>query len=244
MMTKFLILFLFSLSAFASNWMTLSTIESKGVAGYSLRSDCEKYGEQCLDVGAEPEAIKLGFFSLADVMEDDHEKPIWGTRSMVEPCSDELDCQMRMSALNCVDGRSAYYSLDPMEVWCNKITGYEQKISGKKSLSINASQMASYKGQLQAKAQTEALIANGKKAREACDRVLDLIGGFNLLPGRTSGQTDTMTSTFAEAKGYLQDGRPGKARHAIQNIPVDGVLVTQPMKDLALSFLQDHEAVP
>lgn len=238
---KFLILFfIFSFSAMASNWVPVSVIQSKGSAGFQLEADCKTSShEQCIDVGNDPSAISLGMALLSDEMVDDMASPIWATRSMVEQCSDEADCKARHEIKQCTDGRSSYYSVDDLEVWCNKIIGYNKKASGKKILSIDQDALTIYKSSQTARAQAEALISNGAKARAACLRVLDLIGGFNLLPGRSSEQAGQMAESFAVAKQALQDGRPTAAKTAIQAIPVDGVLVSQAMKDLALDQLKD-----
>lgn len=205
----------------ASNWMTLSEIQKKGVQGYSMEADCERSGEQCLDVGEEPTIVSTGFA----LVEDD-----WGPEIDPQSCDGEESCQSLNQTKNCFS-LEKFISADYSRVYCvEKIKKLVKDLPG----------FTSYKNVLLVKAQTEALIANGKKAREACQRVLDLIGGFNLLPGRTSDQAGQMTASFAEAKQLLQDGRPLAAKIAIQAIPVDGVLVTQTMKDLAISQLEGY----
>ncbi len=235
---KHLIIFLISFSAMASNWMPLSQIQSQGTQGYQLESDCRRYGEQCLDVGDEPGVVKLGFYNLNDVMGDDTTKPIWGVRSLIEACSGDHDCRAKALAKVCVDGREPYYNAEYSEVWCNKITGYEQKVVGK-SFSVKTQELAAHKSQLQAIAQSEALIAMGSRADADCKRVLHLIGGLNLQPGRTQEQIDTMSTSLEPIKQALQDGRPGKAKALITAIEPDGVVVTAQMKALVLSILKD-----
>lgn len=235
---KIIILILISFSVSASNWVPISKIQDKSPAGYQMENDCRKTGEQCLDVGDEPEIVKLGLFSLEDVMGNDGDKPIWGSRSLISPCSGEEDCKAKALAKSCIDGREPYYNAEYSEVWCNKITGYQQKVVGK-SISIKQAELAAYKAQLQAQAQAETLINMGAKADQDCKRVLHLIGGLNLLPGRTQDQIDTMSASLEPIKQALQDGRPGKAKSMIMAIEPDGKLVTQQMKDLALSQLKD-----
>lgn len=223
-MIKYYFLFLsfITFSVMASNWMTVSEIQKKGVQGYSLEADCERSGEQCLDVGEEPTIVSAGFVSLEDG---------WGPEVDPESCEGQEACQSLNETKDC-GLLHKFIDANFSRVYCIGIQG--------KKLQKDLPGLASYKAVLQAKAQTEALIANGKKARETCQRVLDLIGGFNLLPGRTSEQAGQMTASFSEAKQLLQDGRPTAAKTAIQAIPVDGVLVSQAMKDLAIAQLEGY----
>lgn len=200
----------------------MSKIESKSIQGYQLESDCLKSGEECFDVGDEPQAISLGFVSV----EDNYLK------ADTEDCSDEADCTAKFVALVCSqDDWQKINNIELLQVYCVKLAG--------KKLVKDVSGFNAYKATQTAKAQINQIIANGAKADADCKRVLHLIGGFNLLPGRSSEQASEMVASFAQAKAFLQDGRPGAAKVAIQAIPVDGVLVTQSMKDLALDILKD-----
>ena len=219
---KFSILLLLSLSAYGSNWVPISKIQSQSPQAYQLESECLKTGEQCLDIGDEPQALSLGFVSL----EDNYLK------SDAQDCADESDCDTKFVALACSQNDwTKIKNLELLQVYCVKLAG--------KKLVKDVSGFNAHKASEQSKAQINQIIANGAKADADCKRVLHLIGGFNLLPGRTSAQAGEMAATFADAKAKLQDGRPGAAKAAIQAIPVDGVLVTQSMKDLALDILKD-----
>lgn len=215
------VLVLISFTATASNWMPVSKIQSNSVEAYQLETECKSRSqEQCLDIGDEPEVVSAGF---TDLQND------WGSEQGIEPCDGQILCQSALEAKSCSAPLQKFIDVDFTKVYCVELLG--------KVLIKDLSGFSGYKAGKAAQAQVEALISNGKKAREACQRVLDLIGGFNLLPGRTSDQAGQMVSTFAEAKAALQDGRPAAAKVAIQAIPVDGVLVTQQMKDLALAQL-------
>ena len=112
--------------------MPVSKIQAQSSQGFQIKETCETISrEQCLDVGNEPEIISLGFFTLEDVTEDDLDNPIWGTRSMVEQCADLADCLVIHSAKECAEDRQSYYSEDDLEVWCNKVVGYQQRVVGK-----------------------------------------------------------------------------------------------------------------
>lgn len=80
-------------------------------------------------------------------------------------------------------------------------------------------------------------IALGRAARQTCESVLDLIGGFNIGRELTFGQKNTMKATFADAKSALNDYQPSYAKYFIGLIEPDEVLVTTEMKDLCLDLL-------
>lgn len=83
-------------------------------------------------------------------------------------------------------------------------------------------------------------IALGQKARLTCDKVLDLISGYNLDRELSVEQITSMQSSFAPIELALRSGRPSLAKYHIANVAVDGVLVSQEMKDLALELLADY----
>lgn len=190
---------------------------------YTSRSTCQEIeSENCYKVPAD--SGECGVFKLRDLY--------GGARKSVDECSGQTDCQEKLADKSCLSSQGAFIDEDYSIVYCM------DKVS--KEMVIDSSLKSQNDALKTAKAQVEGLISNGKKAREACQRVLDLIGGFNLLPGRSSEQAGQMAETFTEAKKHLQDGRPAAAKAAIQSIPVDGVLVTQAMKDLALDQLKDY----
>jgi hypothetical protein len=94
--------------------------------------------------------------------------------------------------------------------------------------------------QLEAEAQRQSKITTGKKAREACQSVLDLVAGYNLDRELTIQQITQMQSIFANAEASLRSGRPTYAKQFIVAIEADGVLVTQEMKDLCLELLEGY----
>lgn len=84
-------------------------------------------------------------------------------------------------------------------------------------------------------------IQKGKEAREVCERVLDLVAGYNLDRALTMEQITQMQTTFADAEKALRAGRPTQAKQAITAIVVDEVLVTQEMKGLCLELLAKYQ---
>jgi hypothetical protein len=86
----------------------------------------------------------------------------------------------------------------------------------------------------------KARMQEGRKAREACLNVLDLIAGFNLERELSAEQISQMASTFAQPLQALQMNRPSTAKALIQAIQADEVLVTQEMLDECLALLGDY----
>lgn len=86
----------------------------------------------------------------------------------------------------------------------------------------------------------QAKIEAGKKAREICQSVLDLVAGYNLDRELTLEQITQMQTTFANAEAALRAGRPTYAKIFISAITADEVLVTQEMKNLCLELLEGY----
>lgn len=84
------------------------------------------------------------------------------------------------------------------------------------------------------------LLEAGKKAREVCTQCLDTIAGFNLSRSLTVEQITEMQSTFSQIQMALMTSRPSTAKFLIGAITVDGVLVTQEMKDDVLELLTEY----
>ena len=93
---------------------------------------------------------------------------------------------------------------------------------------------------VQAKLDKEALIAQkqliGAVAREKCQKVLDIVAGFN-ESNLSSSQIDGMVQAFAPILVQLQMNRPSAALALIQNVTVDGVAVTEEMKSIIVEIL-------
>lgn len=83
-------------------------------------------------------------------------------------------------------------------------------------------------------------IAKGKAARQACEAVLDLIGGYNIDRNLTFAQKNEMKLIFSDAKQALNDFQPSYAKYFINMIEADGILVTAEMKTLCMELLADY----
>lgn len=83
-------------------------------------------------------------------------------------------------------------------------------------------------------------IKAGASARQACQNVLDFIAGVNLDRNLTSEQITQMQTSFASIQLSLQAFRPSLAKSLIQAVIVDGIIVTQALKDGCLSLLSNY----
>jgi len=206
---KFLILLLVSLTASASNWMPLSKIQSQSLQAYQLEEDCTKLGEQCLDVGDEPEIVKEGFTSLQDNY----------SKSEVESCLDEADCQSKHEAKICTDsGETSIKNLELLEVYCSKFLS--------KSLVKDNSGWSGFKAGKATEAQLEAGISLATNLRKCGERVMALMLVRNQPKGLTTTQVKQLVSAYASIKGLLESGSLASAKEEIQAVTADGVLVT------------------
>jgi hypothetical protein len=93
---------------------------------------------------------------------------------------------------------------------------------------------------VQAKQTKEKLIADklavGAAAREKCQKVLDVIAGYN-ESNLTATQIDSMVTTFSPILIQLQMNRPTSALSLINSVTADGTIVTQEMKDIIVGIL-------
>jgi hypothetical protein len=79
----------------------------------------------------------------------------------------------------------------------------------------------------------------GRRARVACESVLDLISGLNLDRELTIEQITTMQNSFSSIEKALQSGRPSLAKGLILQVQADGEIVTQDMIDMVLEILKE-----
>jgi len=85
----------------------------------------------------------------------------------------------------------------------------------------------------------KARMEEGRKAREACQNVLDIVAGFNLESELSPEQISSMVATFAQPLQSLQLNRPSTAKALIAALE-PSELVTQEMISECLALLQDY----
>lgn len=213
--------YLVSFSALASNWMPVSKVDLGYTQAFQLQKDCEnRSSEKCVDVGNNPALVSEGVITVSQT---------WSAKTQVAACSGQASCEEQLASLYCSVGQP-FISEDYTETYCSELLI---------SLNTDETKLSQIQAAEAAKAQLAALESAGLKAKSDCDRVLNLIRGFNLLPGRTVEQTTQMQTVFADIQKALQDGRPGVAKALIQAAQPDGTIVTEAMKTAALNILKD-----
>ena len=231
---KFLTLLLISFSASAS-YLPESKIgqDTNGITIYNNSGKCASvYSEKCIKI---KKGYNHVYSELADEMVNDYSKPTWATRSMVEVCSGQADCEQKVSDKACVDERHALTDAEFTETWCNKITGYEQVLSGNKIIVENATKKAAYDSAKAASDAMEAAIEQAFKAINHGKRVIALLVVRNASKGLTTAQIEQMNSTYAEIKNLLETGSLVTAKEKINLITPDGTIVTEADKTALVS---------
>lgn len=206
---KFLAL-LISFSAMASNWMPASKISQGQASAFQMESSCvQASGEQCLDVGDEPQAVAAGFVSTQDKF----------SKAQVEECSDESDCQAKHEAKECIQGESIK-NLDLMEVYCAVPAG--------KELVVDSAGFSSYKAAQAQAAGFAAAKEGAKKLRECGESVMDLllVRNASKQPPLSTAQVKLIVGVYAPIKGLLETGSLATAKEEVEAVEPDGTLVT------------------
>lgn len=222
---KYLFLILITTQVMASNWMPLSKIQSQSIQAHQLEEDCKKSGEQCLDVGDEPQIVKLGFTSLAPVMGDDTSKPIYEAESQVVTCSGIEECQAQLEAKDCGEDFLKFIDSEYTKTYCTKITGYEQK-EVSKELVKNTTAFDAYKA---AQVQVSALNAGLSQATAAMDcgrKVQALLLVRNAPKSLSKPQVKQLVLAYKDIKNLLDTGSLASAKEEIEAVVADGVIVT------------------
>lgn len=95
------------------------------------------------------------------------------------------------------------------------------------------------KEKTQKESELKSKIENGKKAREACQSVLDLVAGFNLENTLTIEQITQMQTDFGNIEKALRAGRPTLAKSLMINLaPSD--TITQELIDNVMEILKEY----
>lgn len=237
-MIKFILIFILTMPVFASNWMPLSKIQSQSNQAFQLKADCEKSGEQCLDVGDEPQVVTLGFYSLSSVMGDDFENPIWEAESEVELCQGEEACQALLLSKTCPLDYSKFIDALYLKVYCTKVTGYAQKEIGKAFQKDNVA-FDSYKS---AQAQVQALnqgVSQALKVMDCGKKVQAHLLVRNSPKNLTKPQVKQLVLTFKDIKNLLDTGSLASAKEEIQAVAPDGVIVTAADKTALIGVIDE-----
>lgn len=148
-----------------ANYIPVSKIgvDQNGLTVFINKKKCESfYSEKC---GKIPYGYNAKYHRHTDEMINDPGSPIWEQRSMVESCAGEESCKFVIATKECINGRHALYDDIFTEAWCNKITGYNKKKSGKKITVEDQGLKAAYVAQKQ-------VIKSAKASRRAIIKAL------------------------------------------------------------------------
>lgn len=228
----FFILIVFSFNSFAG-YMLKSKIGdcTKPITVYLKAKKCPG---DCIKI---PDQYNCATGKIDDEMIDNTDSPIWGTRSLIETCSGEQDCKDKVLAKECIDGRTAYYNAEYSEVWCNKITGYNKKASGRKIVVEDATKKAQYETQKAQEKADKMAMAAASKALECGKKVISRMLIQNKPKDLSKAQVRNLVKTYKDIKNLLDTGSLESAREDILAVAINEPVVTQADKDALIAEL-------
>lgn len=238
---KYTFLLLISLNVYA-NKVPLSEairyIEANGTPVAGLYECKDKPDEQCLDF-SHIESWETA--ELADEWVNDLDKPI-RNKTQVEKCKKPKDetpqCQEELLALVCEEeGAEKFASEDLEEVYCSKITGYEQIKSGNKILVNNEEKVKAKKEKEKKEKEAREADALAKKAMECGQSVQRLLLVRNASKRLATAQVKQLVKTYSDVKDLLDTGSLNSAREEILAITPDGTIVTEEDKQALIAHL-------
>lgn len=232
-MKLFILIFLFSCSAFAvENWFPVGKENAKTV--WTNKQKCEQAeGQTCFDItNKDPR-----FHEAQTSMVDDLSKPIMKPPYNSINCDSDSDCYDKIAALECVLGdnpqRIKNEVLPGWTVSCTGVTGYEQM--EQTVLVENAALKAQVLAADQAKADTEAAIAARQKRMAFGSRMVAYMGVRNDAKSLNEAQTVSFLSTYGPIMQMFQAGAINTAKAQIEAVTPDGTITTQADKDALLA---------
>lgn len=234
-MKKLLVLVLVSFAAHASNWAPHSKIKAGSSQAFQLRGECERVsGEVCYDMGAYPSSV----YSEVDVQVDDHTKPIYDKQG-TQACADIADCDAK-HPVACDEGYSPIKNYDLLEVYCIKLTGYDQKTV--QVIELDNGKLATWQAEqdaLAVQAQEEAAIKQALKDAECGRKVIAMVRVRNIPKNLSKAQQKAMQASLKDVNAYLQNGSLALARDEVAAVVPDGTVIQQGDKDAALALLDE-----
>ena len=153
----FLIFALIS-SAFAGGFIPHDQVGVKDFAGkvFVKRKDCKAhYAKKCVKL---PKGYVADYFVSVDEMKDDRGRPLWSSRADQVACSGESDCRAKLKELVCAGGSGwdRFIAAGFDEVYCARITGFEQRATGDKIAVEDASKKAAHMAAVAAESSAKA----------------------------------------------------------------------------------------
>lgn len=219
-----ILFFLFINTSFAG-YVAESKINVCSRLDYPLKERCEESeGESCYKVPSD--SGECGIFKIEDVVGVDLSKPIY-SKNQVEECSDPEECQYKLENLLCIiQGEEAIKNLESMEVYCSRLTGYQEKVVGQQ-IGIDPVLKAQKDAEKAQALALENAMNAAQKAMDCGKTVQKLLLVRNSVKGLTTTQIKQMVATYSSIKQLLDTGSLVSAKEEIQAITADGVLVTE-----------------
>lgn len=229
------IIFLSVLSFYvcAENYVSISKLGTN--QAFQMKAECERVtGGECFDLGDLPQSI----YSVSKVDVDDTSKPIWSEKTNTLVCSGKEDCFSKLKNL-CPEDFTSRVNEESTEVYCAKVTGYEQK--KKDIISLDGTKKAEYDASLIKKSQADAEEAKiqAKLVRmESGKRIIAFINIRNESKGLTKDQISQVIATYSDVKDALETGSLTTAKYLVGLKTPDGVVMTDSDKTAILGEIE------
>ena len=137
-MKLIILILLFSFSAFG-NYAKLSEVETNTISKVWMKKS--KCGNDCIKI---PLGYNSNYHVVIDQMVNDISSPI-NSKNDIEICTDKADCDAKNLIKICIDELEiVYMAADFTEIYCSKITGYNQIASGQKIVTEDAGMKAAH----------------------------------------------------------------------------------------------------
>jgi hypothetical protein len=205
---------------------------------FQEKEDCEKESsEYCISIA---HSWECQYSIIEDVFIDDISRPIRNKTdvvSCVEKQNTDADgnvvnpeipaCHTALNEKVCDDDEAEkFINAEYTEVYCSKITGYEQKNAGKK-LVIDEAKKAAHEAKVSQERSMVDAIAQAEKLQACGKKVMALMLVRNQPKELTTAQVKQLVSTYADVKGLLETGSLNSAKEEILAVVADGTLITE-----------------
>lgn len=223
-----------------STWACLNELPLSE-AQKAIAKDPSFTGKVCKDLPSEQcmcfDNVNLRHVDIVDEMIPDESKPTY-SKNDIEVCVDQSDCESKNASKTCTDSQeTVYMAQDFSEIYCSKLTGYEQKVSGRKVFLINLAKKAAADAADAAQLAKDSAMIAARKARNCGETVIDALLVQNASKSLSTAQIKSINTTYASIKDLLETGSLASAREEIQAVTPDGVLVVEADKTALIAQL-------
>lgn len=228
-MKYLILLFLMSFSAFG-NYSKISEVETGSISKvFTKMKGC---GVSCIKL---PFGYNKSYHVVVAEMINDFTKPI-NSKNDIETCIDQTDCEVKNAVKSCADEfEIVFMAADFSDIYCSKLTGYEQKLSGSKIVVEDVAKKAAYDSSQSAK-KLETLAISGQLNHMAFGKKIYVsVLLLNKAKGLSKAQKRQLRKDLKEIRDDLFDGSICSAREDIAVLIPDGVLIKASDISLILS---------